>query len=207
MKSVEENIEALSRAMLSEAKAEAELIKTDAQAKADAIRQKAQAQAAGERSEILDRACQEAERLRGQVIATTQMKARTLELDHREKLLQSVFTSALQELHSVEQWTNYQEIALSLVREALLQLNSNKMKIRVDEYTKKFLTDQVLEEISKELKVHVSFGKPLDLQGTGVIVETDDGHLQFDNTLETRLTRLQNTLRSPVYRILIGETI
>ena len=207
MKSVEENIEALSRAMLSEAKAEAELIKTDAQAKADAIRQKAQAQAAGERSEILDRARQEAERLRGQVVATTQMKARTLELDHREKLLQSVFTSALQEMHSVEQWNNYQEIALSLVREALLQLNSNKMKIRVDEYTKKFLTDQVLEEISKELKVHVSFGKPLDLQGTGVIVETDDGHLQFDNTLETRLTRLQNTLRSPVYRILIGETI
>ena len=207
MKSVEENIEALSRAMLSEAKAEAELIKTDAQAKADAIRQKAQAQTAGERSEILDRARQEAERLRGQVVATTQMKARTLELDHREKLLLSVFTSALQELHSVEQWNNYQEIALSLVREALLQLNSNKMKIRVDEYTKKFLTDQVLEEISKELKVHVSFGKPLDLQGTGVIVETDDGHLQFDNTLETRLTRLQNTLRSPVYRILIGETI
>ena len=207
MKSVEENIEALSRAMLSEAKAEAELIKADAQAKADAIRQKAQAQAAGERSAILDRARQEAERLRGQVIATTQMKARTMELDHREKLLQSVFTSALQELHAVEQWTNYQEIALNLVREALTQLNSNKMKIRADEYTQKFLTDQVLEEISKELKVHVSFGKPLDLRGTGVIVETDDGHLQFDNTLETRLALLQNTLRSPVYRILIGETL
>ncbi|HEX7393494.1 MAG TPA: V-type ATP synthase subunit E family protein [Anaerolineaceae bacterium] len=207
MKSVEENIEALSRAMLSEAKAEAELIKADAQAKADAIRQKAQAQAAGERSAILDRARQEAERLRGQVIATTQMKARTMELDHREKLLQSVFTSALQELHAVEQWTNYQEIALNLVREALTQLNSNKMKIRADEYTQKFLTDQVLEEISKELKVHVSFGKPLDLRGTGVIVETDDGHLQFDNTLETRLALLLNTLRSPVYRILIGETI
>jgi len=207
MKSVEENIEALSRAMLSEAKAEAELIKADAQAKADAIRQKAQAQAAGERSAILDRARQEAERLRGQVIATTQMKARTMELDHREKLLQSVFTSALQELHAVEQWTNYQEIALNLVREALTQLNSNKMKIRADEYTQKFLTDQVLEEISKELKVHVSFGKPLDLRGTGVIVETDDGHLQFDNTLETRLSLLLNTLRSPVYRILIGETI
>lgn len=207
MKSVEENIEALSRAMLSEAKAEAELIKTDAQAKADAIRQKAQAQAARERSEILDRARQEAERLRGQVIATTQMKARTLELDHREKLLQSVFTSALQELHAVEQWTNYQEIALSLVREALTQLNSNKVKIRADEYTQKFLTDQVLEELSKELKVHLSFGKPLDLRGTGVIVETADGHLQFDNTLETRLTRLQNTLRSPVYRLLIGEKI
>jgi V/A-type H+/Na+-transporting ATPase subunit E len=207
MKSVEENIEALSRAMLSEAKAEAELIKADAQAKADAIRQKAQAQAAGERSAILDRARQEAERLRGQVIATTQMKARTMELDHREKLLQSVFTSALQELHAVEQWTNYQEIALNLVREALTQLNSNKMKIRADEYTQKFLTDQVLEEISKELKVHVSFGKPLDFRGTGVIVETDDGHLQFDNTLETRLALLLNTLRSPVYRILIGETI
>jgi vacuolar-type H+-ATPase subunit E/Vma4 len=206
MKSVEESIEALSRAMVSEAKAEAEVIKADAQAKADAIRKQAQAQAAAERAEIMDRARQDAERLRGQVIATTQMKARTMELDHREKMLQDVFATALQELNSVEQWTDYEDTALRLVREALMQLKASKVTIRADEDTRKYLTDQVLEDLSKELKTHLTIGKPLE-KGTGVIVETADGHLQFDNTLETRLARLQNALRSPIYRILIGEKL
>jgi len=206
MKSVEESIEALSRAMLSEAKGEAEVIKADAQTKADAIKQQAKSQAAAERAEILDRARQDANRLHGQVIATTQMKARTTELEHREKLLQDVFTTALGELKSVVQWTDYEETALRLVREAVIQLNAPKIKIRADEATRKFLTDKVLQDISREQSTHLSLGEMLE-QGTGVIVETADGHLQFDNTLETRLTRLQNTLRSPVYRILIGEKV
>jgi V/A-type H+-transporting ATPase subunit E len=206
MKSVEESIEALSRAMLSEAKAEAEVIKADAQAKAEAIRQQAQTQAAAERSDILDRARQDADRLHGQVIATTQMKARTTELEHREKLLQDVFATALNQLKSVEQWTDYGDTVQKLVREAVMQLGSSKVKIRADENTRKFLTDSVLASLSQELKMQLTLGDSLD-NGTGVVVETVDGHLQFDNTLETRLARLQNALRSPVYRILIGETL
>ena len=206
MRSVEENIEALSHAILNEAKAEAEQIMADAMAKTDAIRQRARDRAAVERSEILDRARQEAERLRSQVIATTQMKARTDELAHREKLLEKVFTAALQELPSVEQWSDYDDIALGLVREAIAHLKSKNIKIRADEHTQALLTDLVVEELSKELKVDLVIGPPLE-RGTGVIIETVDGHLQYDNTLETRLNRLQNSLRSPVYRILIGELI
>ena len=51
------------------------------------------------------------------MIATTQMKARTTELEHREKLLQEVFAEALNELKTVEQWTNYEVTALKLVSE------------------------------------------------------------------------------------------
>jgi V/A-type H+/Na+-transporting ATPase subunit E len=206
MKSVDENIEALSHAMQNEAKAEAELIKTEAQAKAEAILQRARAQAASERAEILDRAQQEADRLRGQVIATSQMKARTMELDHRETMLQNVFSTALQQIRSVEQYSNYEEIALRLVREGVVQLGGKKLKIRADAQTGKFLSNAALEKIGQELKVQLSLDKPLE-QGTGVVLETDDGHLQLDNTLETRMVRLQNNLRSPVYRILIGEQL
>jgi vacuolar-type H+-ATPase subunit H len=83
MRSLEENMESLSRAMIGEAKAEAEQAVTEAKARADAIRKKGQEQAEAQRAEILGRARQDAERLRGQVMATTQMKARTTELDHR----------------------------------------------------------------------------------------------------------------------------
>lgn len=206
MRSVEENIEALSHALLNEAKAEAEQIMADTKEKTEAIRKRAQEQADADRKEILERAQQEADRLRGQVVATTQMKARTEELAHREKLLEKVFGTARQQLTSVEQWSDYEEIALRLVHEAIVQLKAQDIKIRADQRTRALLTAAVLADLSKELKVNLALGEPLE-QGTGVVVETSDGHLQFDNTLETRLNRLMNALRSPVYRILIGEPL
>lgn len=206
MKSVDESIETLSRAILSEANAEAEQIKNDARARADAIRQQAEKQAAAERAEILRRAEQEAERIRSQALATTQLKARTQQLEHREKLLENVFQTAHQQLPTVEQWGDYEEIALGLLREAVIQLRSKRAHVRADKVVLKMLENGVLEKISTELNVPLKLGTPLH-KGTGVVVETPDGHINYDNTLETRLARLQNSLRSPVYHILMGESL
>jgi vacuolar-type H+-ATPase subunit E/Vma4 len=205
MKSVEENIEALSRAILSEAKGEAEQIGTDANTKADSIRQRAQEQADAERKDILDRACQEAERIRSQSISTTQLKARTMELDSREKLLDSVFKAAKQQLPSVQQRPNYDQIVYRLIKEALNQLNAKEGIVRADQSTQKLLSDHIIDKISADMQVKLQIGQTLE-RGTGVVVDTTDGHLHYDNTLETRLSRLQNGLRSAVYRILMGES-
>ena len=206
MKSVDESIETLSRAILSEANAEAEQIKNDARARADAIRQQAEKQAADERAAILQHAQQEAARIRSQAMATTQLKARTQELEHREKLLQDVFQAVQQQLPTVEQWGDYEEIALRLLREAVVQLRSKKAQVLADPALMKLLANGVLEKISTELNVPLKLGAPLK-KGTGVVVETPDGHINYDNTLETRLTRLQSSLRSPVYHVLMGETL
>jgi vacuolar-type H+-ATPase subunit E/Vma4 len=206
MRSVEENIEALSRAMQTDAKSDAEQILAEARTKADAIRQKAEEEAAAERAQILDKAKQESDRLSGQVLATTQMKARTMELEHREKLLQKVFEAAGEQLPEIQKQSDYNLIVPRLVHEALSQLKPGSATIRADKITQTFLTQKVIDELSKEFNTKLSFGEPLE-HGTGVVIETDNGHLQYDNTLETRLTRLQNGLRPPVYRILFGETL
>ncbi len=206
MNSSEENIEALTRAILSEAQAEAEQTQADARSKADVIRQRAKLQAESERKAILERAAQEAERLRGQAVATSQLKARALELKHREKLLEQVFKTVRQQLPTVQQRKDYDQIAVQLLREALTQLKAGKAEVRADKATQKSLTNQALEGLSKELKAELSLGKPLE-QGIGVVVEASEGHLHYDNTLETRLNRLQSGLRSSAYRILMGETL
>ena len=206
MKSVEENIEMLERAILNEARAEAEQILAEAQTQAEDIRQRAQKQAAAVRAEIMQHATQEAERLRSQAIATTQLRARTMQLDHREKLLEKVFVSAREQLPTIEKWNNYDQIAEHLLREALGQLAVKKINIRADAATANLLNDKRLEELGAELKIELKKAHPLE-KGTGVLVETHDGHLHFDNTLETRLNRLQNLLRAPVYHLLMGETL
>ena len=205
MMSVEENIESLSRAILGEARAEAEQIRADAQAKAEMIRQRAREQAEVERKAILERAAQEAERLRSQAVATNQLKARTLELEHREKLLERVFKAARQQLPAVQKRDDYEQIVLQLVREALLQLGVNKAEVRADAVALRSLKNQTLDKISQGLKAEISLGKALE-QGIGVVVEAADGHLHYDNTLETRLNRLEESLRSSVYHLLMGES-
>ena len=202
---VEGNMETLSQAVMSEARAEAEQILSDAKTKADAIKQRALGQAETERKEILARASQEAERTRRQTIATAQIKARSIQLESREKVLNKVFEAAHQQLSSLQQWSDYDKTAGHLLKEALTRLGSGKIQVYADEVTRQYLTPQLLESFSKELNIELQLKEPLE-HGTGVIVEMVDGRRRYDNTLETRLSRMQDALRAPVYHLLMGES-
>lgn len=202
---VEGNMDMLSRAVLNEARTEADQILSEARAKADAIRQRAQEQAAAERKQILARAAEEADRIRRQAGATAQIQARTLQLEQREKLLNDVFEAAQRLLGSVTRWSDYDDIACRLFREALARLEPGSAIVRADAATLRALAGPVLDEISKEMGIKLRTGDQLE-QGTGVIVETEDGRRRYDNTLETRLSRMRDTLRSPVYHLLVGES-
>lgn len=204
MRSTEENIEPLSRAILKEAEVDAQQMRDEANTKADAIRKRAQEEAEKVRQEILDRARQEAERLRSQTVANAQMKARTLQLESREKLLDRVFQAAKEKLADIQTRPDYDQLAARLLREALVQLRVNKAEIRADQATRALLEKKALQDISSELNGQYTLADNLE-EGRGVVVEAADGKLHYDNTLETRLQRLQSNLRSPVYKILTGE--
>lgn len=201
----DESIDMLSQAVMREAQNEAEQVLSRAKEDARKIMNDAQDQAEAERKEILERASREEERARRQVIAAAQIKARTLELKKREEMLDKVFGEAQKQLSSLQQWSDYDRTARDLLREALVRLETNSAMIQADEVTLQALTDEALEKISKELNVKLQVKGTLD-HGIGVIVETEDGRRRFDNTLGVRLNRMQDALRAPVYRLLVGET-
>lgn len=204
MKNEAQDIEMLARAILTEAREEADQMKAEAQEKADAIRRRAQEQAEAEKRAILERARQDAERLRGQAVATAQLKARSLDLTNREQLLERVFKTVKEKLPEVQKRPDYDRIAAALLREALVQLRVNKAQIKADRTTQRILENGALGDISKELNGQFSSADALE-EGIGVVVEAGDGKLHYDNTLETRLDRLQSSLRASVYKVLIGE--
>ncbi len=205
MKSEAQDIEMLSRAILTEAREEAEQMQVEANQKASAIHSRAQAQAADERKAILERAQQDAERLRSQATATAQLKARSSQLEHREKLLDSVFEEVKKQLGAVTKRADYDDVAALLLREALTQLRVNKAEIRADESTQKALKKGALDKLAKELNGEFTIVGALE-DGSGVVVDASSGKIHYDNTLETRLNRLQGTLRSAVYKVLMGES-
>ena len=199
-----QDIEMLSRAILTEVRDEAEQIKAEAKEKAEAIRRRAQEQAEQERKAILDRAREDAERLRGQSAATAQLKSRSLQLTNREQLLDHVFQTVRERLSEIQKRPDYDQIATMLLREALVQLRVNKAQIRADKTTLGILEKKALAEISKELNGQYTSAGELE-EGTGIVVDAADGKLNYDNTLETRLQRLEGSLRASVYKMLIGE--
>jgi vacuolar-type H+-ATPase subunit E/Vma4 len=204
MKTGLEDIEMLERAILGEARDEADQIKAEAKEKAEAIRRRAQERAEEERKAILNQAAQDVERLRGQAVSTAQLKARSVQLAHREQLLDRVFDAVKEKLADLQKRPDYDEIAALLLREALVQLRVNKAEIRADQASRNSLQKRALGEISKELNGQFTMGDTLE-EGVGVVVNAADGKLNYDNTLETRLNRLQGTLRAPVYKVLMGE--
>ncbi|MBI3161741.1 MAG: hypothetical protein HYZ23_04495 [Chloroflexi bacterium] len=203
MKSEAEDIELLARAIMAEARDEAEQLHAEAKVKAEDIRKRAQEQAESERKAILARAKEDADRLRSQSSATSQLKARSMRLDQREKILNDVFEEARKQLGAVKKRSDYGAIAAMLAREALTQLKAADAEVRADDETQKALK---LDDLSKELNGKFNFGKKLE-EGTGVIVSAAGGKLNYDNTLETRLSRLQGSLRSSVYKALMGEKV
>jgi vacuolar-type H+-ATPase subunit E/Vma4 len=75
----------------------------------------------------------------------------------------------------------------------------------MDEVTRGAVSKAALDNLAKETGSQLSVGKALE-SGTGVLAVTADGRLHFDNTLETRLKRIQGAIRSSVHRVLLGES-
>src|SRR5204862_4082051 len=111
-----------------------------------------------------------------------------------EIILNGVFEEVKKQLDAVKKRADYNAIAGMLVREALTQLKVTEAEIRADESTQKALK---LDEVSRELNGKFSFGDKLE-EGTGIVVNASGGKINYDNTLETRLSRLQGSLRSSV---------
>ncbi len=203
MKSEEEDIELLARAIMVEAREEADKLRAEAREKAEAIRRRAQEQAEEERKSILARAKEDADRLRSQSSAASLLRARSTQLKQREKVLNEVFEEVQKEFGSIRNRSDYGAIANMLAREALVQLKATAAEVRADETAQKLIKP---DDLSRELNGKFTFGPTLE-EGTGVVVSAAGGRLYYDNTLETRLSRLRGSLRASVYKTLMGEKV
>lgn len=196
----------LSRGVLGEAEAEARQTLEDARARADSIRQEAQRQSEVMTNEIVESAKQKVGPIRGQALATAQLEAQRLRLESRERLLIRVFSGARQEFKRAAQQPDYADLLHRLIHEAVANLATEDIILHADRQTQQHLSDGYLAELGEQLDVNLRLGELLDDE-TGIVAETPDSHRRYRNTLETRLERIAETLRAPVYRLLRGEAL
>ena len=204
----DERVDVLRQAIMSQTRAEAEEIIEEAKAQAEDLRQEAEREAESDRADILESAHQEAETIRAEAAGEAEIAAHQLQLKKREQLMDQVFQDARDQLPSVVTWPDYKEILHRLAREGLEHLGADEAVIRFDARTRETLGDgleELLRTLEDDLGVELSVGEPLR-DRTGVVVMTADGHRRYDDSLQTRLRRMEPNLRAPVYHILVKET-
>jgi vacuolar-type H+-ATPase subunit E/Vma4 len=196
-------VQTLEAAILAESQREIREMMAEAEIEARRIRQTSQAEIAKLQQTIIQRAQREADSLLEHTTAAAQMEAQTLKLQRREQIINNVFDTVLQKLPDIAATPQYRGIAHYLLQEAILGLRVDYLIVHADEVTRAYLDVDTITEFSIEFNCGLEMGTSLT-EGTGIIVETKDGRRRYDNTLETRLERMRNTLRTPIYQRLMG---
>lgn len=199
-----ENVETVRQAVLSQVHAEVREMLEEAEAEVESLRQEAEREAESQHAALLRQARDEAELLREQAVAEARIRAQQVKLSRREDLLDRTFEAAREQLRAAPESPAYPQTVRRLVQEGVKRVGTDEAVIRLDERTQRALGDQLPDlfaSLEQELGVRLALGEPVQ-ENTGVVVQTTDGHRRYDNTLEARLARVQETLRAPVYRIL-----
>ncbi len=190
---------------MTEAKRDRQRIISAALAQAQELHEQAEAESTAERDRIQETAEAKALRIRREAVGSAGLEARALKVRRRESLLQHVFDETLEHLSNPSDLEDYRTIVEGLVAEASEHLGGlDVVKVSGDKETLALLDQSFLNHLSELVGYQVEVGEPL-LEGTGIILESPDGRLRYDNTFQTRLNRMRSALRTSVYRILMGE--
>ena len=203
-----------------EAEAEKEIseILLKAQAEADKIRKAAQEKAEREAERILSNGKRVAS-LEGQrIIAETRIDVRRKKMDAQEEAIAASFEEAkkaLAELAEKGKRDNlvYKDIMFDLIASASEVVAGNKLELVFNQRDSKTFNKEMLREASELVKKRS--GRDISLALTdetiqylgGVVVRDMEKQVEVDNTLETRLNRLKESIRVDVAKILFGDRL
>lgn len=203
-----------------EAEADKEIseILLKAQAEADKIIKAAQEKADREAERILSNGRRVASLEEQRIIAETRIDVRRKKMDAQEEAIASSFEEAkkvLEELAEKGKRDNlvYKDIMFDLIASASEVVARNKLELVFNQRDSKTFNKEMLREASELVKKRS--GRDISLALTdetiqclgGVVVRDMEKQVEVDNTLETRLNRLKESIRVDVAKILFGDRL
>ena len=197
-KSVEYTLDKVASEALAEIVAEVEAGKNDAMEQLRSVNLSTKAEV----TKILEGSERESESIRRQILGSAELEARNSTLRALEeatnKIVQDSF-GAVTEKRSAA----YEQALAKLISEGALIIGKDAI-VHCNTKDRKLVGSIAKELNSKNgMKLTVS-DKSIGAMG-GVVLESNDGTIRYDNSLEARLERIRPQLRREIVNILSGE--
>jgi V/A-type H+-transporting ATPase subunit E len=196
-----DNVDKITSKILEDAERKSQEIieqgESEAREKLDASKRKGEAT----RDRLVDEAEKSAEQTKKKITAESKIKARTILLESKEKLIQKAFAKAQEKLEKLSDQKSYPDTLTKLAVDTCIQLGGGELEIVVRKMDEK-IVNAALKRIEKEVKASTGKAAKLSITtadiGAGVIVQRADGKVGIDSTFQTRLELLRPGLRLKV---------
>ncbi|MDY6931038.1 MAG: V-type ATP synthase subunit E family protein [Halobacteriota archaeon] len=189
-------------------------IKREANAKAEKIIEGAKSEAEKKKKSILTDGEKQAVLRKQRIIADAKLKSKKIEWDAKEELISEVMAKSRDGLINIKEaghsGKSYSEILLKLIKEASINSGGGDLEVilstgdmgYVSEGEVTNLAQEIGGEVGSECKISLSSVEYPGLGGP--IVKAKSEHIEVNNTLEERIERFSDSLRTEITRILFG---
>jgi vacuolar-type H+-ATPase subunit E/Vma4 len=197
---VEENVGKITSKILEDAQAKSGEIIGQAESEAQEKLHTAMRKGEAAKEKLITDAQKMADLTRKKIVAEGKIKARTVLLESKEKLIRAAFEEAEKELGKLHEDPGYPDILKKLVTDTCVRMGGGELVIVVRKEDEKTVLKD-LKKIEKEVKsINKSASLKIETEniGPGAIVRRGDGRVEIDSTFGNRLELLRPELRLKV---------
>ncbi len=205
--SVKDGISAIAKDVVGDVQKEAEALILAAEQEAKASLKKAKMQADQNFKAIMTQAEVNAEAEKRKIASVTEVEIRNRLLQTKEDLVDTAFEKAKAKIKAFVASEEYHDYLFKNIQSASERIGQKNLVIQVNAKDKDWLTQDSLKRLSKKLHCELELSeKTGDFLG-GCIIQTEDGKIICDVTLDNRLQELKPVLRVEIAKTLFGESV
>ena len=199
---IKEGLEGIADEVLDDVQEEAVILILQAEKEGKDLLKAAKSDSYKQYTKIMAEAVLKVDSEKRKVNSVADVEVRNRLLKKKEDLVELVFKKASLKLLEVVNTDNYFEYLLRLIKEASLQIGSKSMIVEVNSKDKAWLEQGNLERLSNNLKLNLRLAEETSSSIGGCKVQSIDGKLVYDNTLENRIQQLKPNLRLEIVKVL-----
>ena len=203
--SIKDGLSAIASEVLGDVQKEAEAIILAAENEAKETLKAAKEQADQNYQTIINQAKTKAENERRKIASVTEVEMRNRLLQTKEDLVNTAFEKALIKLEDFVTTEKYHEYLLKLIEEVAERIDQKNLVVQVNAKDKAWLTQDILNPLSKKLHCELKLSDQTEDCIGGCKIQTVDGKITYDSTIDNRLQELKPALRVEVAKILFGK--
>lgn len=202
---VKDGVSAIANEVLGDAQKEADTIILAAENEAKETLKVAKKQADQIYHDIISQAKAKAEAESRKISSLTEVDIRNRLLQTKEDLVYDAFEKAHVQLKNFVNTKDYPAYILKLIEDASKRIGQKDLIVQVNVKDKGWLTQDMLNSLSKKIHSDLKLSNKTGDYLGGCIIQTADGNIICDVTIDNRLQELKSFLRVEVAKILFEK--